>query len=105
MTRRQAVLLACASIVLAICLVPRTYSRRRRTPSALASPRAAARRRRADHGWIFQQQKSFERMLSGAVRAIKTDTSALWGLLGISFAYGVFHAAGPGHGKAVVAPT
>ena len=54
-------------------------------------------------GWIFDQQKAFERMLSGAVRAIKADTAALWTLLGISFAYGVFHAAGPGHGKAVVA--
>lgn len=54
-------------------------------------------------GWIFAQQIAFERMLSGAVRAIKTDVHALWGLLGISFAYGVFHAAGPGHGKAIVA--
>lgn len=54
-------------------------------------------------GWIFAQQIAFERMLSGAVRAIKTETQAIWALLGISFAYGVFHAAGPGHGKAVVA--
>ncbi|WP_244544412.1 MULTISPECIES: nickel/cobalt transporter [unclassified Beijerinckia] len=54
-------------------------------------------------GWIMAQQIAFERMLSGTVRAIKTDGSALWTLLGISFAYGVFHAAGPGHGKAVVA--
>ena len=54
-------------------------------------------------GWIFAQQVAFERMLSGAVRAIKTDVHAVWALLGISFAYGVFHAAGPGHGKAVVA--
>jgi nickel/cobalt exporter len=45
----------------------------------------------------------FERMLSGAVRALETDRAALWTLLGISFSYGVFHAAGPGHGKAVVA--
>ncbi len=54
-------------------------------------------------GWIFAQQMAFERMLSSGVRAIKTDTSAVWALMGISFAYGVFHAAGPGHGKAVVA--
>lgn len=53
--------------------------------------------------WVLSQQIRFERMLSGAVRAINTDTAALWTLLGISFAYGVFHAAGPGHGKAVVA--
>jgi hypothetical protein len=54
-------------------------------------------------GWVLSEQIRFERMLSGAVRAIKADASALWTLLGISFAYGVFHAAGPGHGKAVVA--
>ncbi len=53
--------------------------------------------------WILAQQMQFERTLSGAVRAIATDASALWTLMGLSFAYGVFHAAGPGHGKAVVA--
>ncbi len=41
-------------------------------------------------------------MLSGTIRAAKTDGSAVWLLMAISFAYGVFHAAGPGHGKAVI---
>ena len=40
--------------------------------------------------------------MSSTIRAAKTDGSALWTLMGISFAYGVFHAAGPGHGKAVI---
>ncbi|MCF8478380.1 MAG: nickel/cobalt transporter [Pseudolabrys sp.] len=53
-------------------------------------------------GWVLAQQAGFYRMLSGAVRASKADGSAVWALLGISFAYGVFHAAGPGHGKAVI---
>ena len=44
----------------------------------------------------------FYRALSGLIRAAKTDGSAYWGLMGISFAYGIFHAAGPGHGKAVI---
>ncbi|MCW5694322.1 MAG: nickel/cobalt transporter [Pseudolabrys sp.] len=53
-------------------------------------------------GWILMQQASFYRMLSGAIRAAKADGTAAVGLMGISFAYGVFHAAGPGHGKAVI---
>jgi nickel/cobalt exporter len=53
-------------------------------------------------GWILAKQAEFYRMLSGAVRAAKADGSAAYTLLGISFAYGVFHAAGPGHGKAVI---
>ncbi|MDO9411769.1 MAG: nickel/cobalt transporter [Pseudolabrys sp.] len=53
-------------------------------------------------GWILHKQAEFYRMLSGAIRAAKADGSATWALLGISFAYGVFHAAGPGHGKAVI---
>jgi nickel/cobalt transporter (NicO) family protein len=54
-------------------------------------------------GWILAKQALFYRALSGLIRASKTDGSAYWGLMGISFIYGIFHAAGPGHGKAVIA--
>ena len=40
--------------------------------------------------------------MSSTIRAAKSDGSAVWTLLAISFAYGIFHAAGPGHGKAVI---
>jgi nickel/cobalt transporter (NicO) family protein len=53
-------------------------------------------------GWLLAQQALFYRELSGLIRAAKTDGSALWGLMGVSFLYGIFHAAGPGHGKAVI---
>jgi nickel/cobalt exporter len=53
-------------------------------------------------GWILHKQAEFYRMMSGTIRAAKADGSAAWTLLGISFAYGIFHAAGPGHGKAVI---
>ncbi|MGJ5180763.1 nickel/cobalt transporter [Bradyrhizobium oligotrophicum] len=54
-------------------------------------------------GWLLAKQSEFYRQMSGAIRAAKQDGSAVWWLLAISFAYGIFHAAGPGHGKAVIA--
>ena len=53
-------------------------------------------------GWIFAEQAAFYRSLSGFIRAAKEDGAAIWELFGISFIYGVFHAVGPGHGKAVI---
>ena len=54
-------------------------------------------------GWILAQQQYFDLLMREAVRAIRADASAFWSLVGLAFAYGVFHAAGPGHGKAVLA--
>ena len=53
-------------------------------------------------GWILAKQSEFYREISATIRAAKSDGSAVWTLLAISFAYGIFHAAGPGHGKAVI---
>ena len=47
-------------------------------------------------GWMLAKQAEFYRMLSGTIRAAKADGSAAYTLLGISFLYGIFHAAGPG---------
>ena len=52
--------------------------------------------------WIFAEQAAFYRSLSSFIRASKEDGAAMWELFGISFVYGVFHAVGPGHGKAVI---
>lgn len=54
-------------------------------------------------GWLLAKQSEFYRQMSTTIRAAKSDGSAVWTLLFISFAYGIFHAAGPGHGKAVIA--
>ena len=70
----------------------------RRVRSATSDPPAAA----GFAGWLLAKQALFYRALAGLIRAAKTNGSAYWGLMGISFVYGVFHAAGPGHGKAVI---
>ena len=74
---------------------------------ALAQPFGMTRDRSAAEvggftGWILAKQAEFYRMMSGTIRAAKADGSAAWTLMGISFLYGIFHAAGPGHGKAVI---
>ena len=53
-------------------------------------------------GLILSWQSKFHAALQAAARGLKDDPAALVTLLLSSFAYGVFHAAGPGHGKAVL---
>jgi len=53
-------------------------------------------------GWLLAKQSEFYREISSTIRAAKSDGSAVWSLFVISFLYGIFHAAGPGHGKAVI---
>lgn len=52
--------------------------------------------------WINQKQQGFYRALTGALKEMRSDPWQMWGLVSLSFLYGVFHAAGPGHGKAVI---
>lgn len=52
--------------------------------------------------WINLRQQEFYHALASAMKAMRQDGSKLWLLIGLSFAYGIFHAAGPGHGKAVI---
>jgi len=53
-------------------------------------------------GWINVQQKAFYRALTDSLAQMRADGSAFWVLGGLSFLYGIFHAAGPGHGKVVI---
>lgn len=53
-------------------------------------------------GWIGTQQRNFYQALTAALSALHADGNAFWVLGGLSFLYGVFHAAGPGHGKVII---
>jgi nickel/cobalt exporter len=99
MTRSRGVILTVLVAVLVACAID--------VVSAQAAPFGAPRPAGTMSasrltGWIFAQQAAFYRSLSGFIRASKEDGAAMWGLFGISFLYGVFHAVGPGHGKAVI---
>jgi ABC-type nickel/cobalt efflux system permease component RcnA len=53
---------------------------------------------------VREIQRDLQTRLAESVAAIKDQTSPwpLLVLIGLSFAYGIFHAAGPGHGKIVI---
>ncbi len=122
MRRFSLVLAAIAILTLLACAIPpakaqstgpapgnsgQTLEKPGAQPGAKPGPKLGAER-----GWLDRltaeirvRQQRYYRELGQAVRALKTDYSAetAWTLILISFVYGVFHAAGPGHGKAVIA--
>lgn len=52
---------------------------------------------------IIEWQKYFHSLLAEHIKGISEDPSGHGlALIGLSFAYGVFHAIGPGHGKAII---
>jgi nickel/cobalt transporter (NicO) family protein len=96
--RLRRIVLVAAIVVLALAAGAPTHALAQPGPlDAMRAPPATGHL-----GWILAKQALFYRELSGLIRAAKSDGSAVWGLMGISFIYGIFHAAGPGHGKAVI---
>ena len=54
--------------------------------------------------WVREKQQAYYGSMAGSLRQIRTESpyAAAWTLMLLSFGYGVFHAAGPGHGKTVI---
>ena len=90
-------ILLAVCILLLLALIDATLAQPFGVPRGMPSTEAGG-----FAGWILAKQAEFYRMLSGLIRAAKADGSAAYTLLGVSFLYGIFHAAGPGHGKAVI---
>jgi nickel/cobalt transporter (NicO) family protein len=74
-------------------------------PFGIPGPRPAPQAVEASGigGWLLAQQAEFHRALTRALSAMRSEPSGILALFGIAFAYGVLHAIGPGHGKAVIA--
>ena len=53
-------------------------------------------------GWVAKMQSDFYQAMTASLGELKSDHNAFWLLGGLSFLYGIFHAAGPGHGKVVI---
>ena len=54
-------------------------------------------------GYLIAEQSRLTHLMAQQVHALHGNPSALWGLVALGLGYGVFHAAGPGHGKALIA--
>ena len=52
--------------------------------------------------WVWTKQREFHRTLTRELRELRSQEGIGWMLVLMSFLYGVLHAAGPGHGKAVL---
>lgn len=54
--------------------------------------------------WVMDKQRTFYGAMSLSIRQMKSQSpfAAALTLMLLSFGYGIFHAAGPGHGKAVI---
>ncbi len=74
-----------------------------RSPFGAGPPAPPAEAASGLGAWLLSQQAAFHKALTAAIGAVETSPAALATLLGLAFAYGVLHAVGPGHGKAVIA--
>jgi nickel/cobalt transporter (NicO) family protein len=89
-----------AALAVAILVFP-VLAEAANTPFGTPGEGAAKAPTNALLAWITAQQSAFYQSMQGMVGAIRNGGSLL-PVLGLALAYGVFHAAGPGHGKAVI---
>lgn len=71
--------------------------------TAMSRPFAVGGGEGGGGGFLIDWQSRLTHLMSMDLRAVPHDATAVWTLVGVGFVYGVVHAAGPGHGKAVIA--
>jgi nickel/cobalt transporter (NicO) family protein len=94
--------LAVAACLLCLSLSAPAYAQAVHHPFAVGAQEGAVGQVSGLSAWIIAKESGFYQLLAHALTSAKQSNLALFGLLGIGFGYGVFHAAGPGHGKAVI---
>ncbi len=103
MTRARAILSVPAVVVAMVVLVAAIEPALAQAgPFGVGAPEVGGGSHGGIFGWIAAQQSGFYKAMTGGLRAMRADPHAGWWLIAVAFAYGVFHAAGPGHGKAVI---
>lgn len=101
---------ACALLAALLIAAGSAFTVETLAQNALVPPPDAAAEAPAGGTWqslmqsMHQIQGDLHRRLAKAMRAVKGDAAgeAAAFLILLSFLYGIFHAAGPGHGKAVI---
>lgn len=92
---------ALVAALLVACLAPGAAAPAPRNPFGIGA-REAAPAASAIGRVILSFQASFNRALETALVALKREGGSPWPLVSLGFLYGVFHAAGPGHGKGII---
>ena len=101
--RRRLVAAAAIAATVAVALAAAAPAFAQAGPFGVGTPEAGAGAPGGGvFGWIAARQNEFYRSLTAGLKAMRADPHAGSWLVLLSFAYGVFHAAGPGHGKAVI---
>jgi nickel/cobalt transporter (NicO) family protein len=90
------------ALLLGACTVALCFGHEALAQTSAFGPKQSAPPPSGFTGWILAEQAKFYKSLATSVKAAKADGTAAFGLIWLSFLYGIFHAAGPGHGKAVI---
>jgi ABC-type nickel/cobalt efflux system permease component RcnA len=92
-------------VLVLLCVLMALEPALAQTPFGVPGPRPAppAPESAGLGAWLLLQQAEFHRAMTRALGAIRENPLGVFALSGIAFLYGILHAIGPGHGKAVIA--